>query len=138
MSEVVRGCQHLHAQEVVLAGLVPGVGQGVAVGARLQPVPAPWALAGQAGLHKVYVHIAALVLDAVWWHALVALERHQHRSCRAMQALTTVCSSQTALEASAIRHLKKSHASTMKRQLSCLVELQVLDSEPGTEECCPD
>ena len=93
---MVRGSQHLHTQEVVLTGFIPSVGQGVAIGARLQPIPAPRALAGQAGLHKVDVHVAALVLDAVRRHALVALEGHQHRPCRAaVWALCCVLSSQS-------------------------------------------
>ena len=132
MFDVVRGSQHLHAQEVVLAGLVPGVGQGVAVGARLQPVPAPGALAGQAGLHKVDVHIAALVLDAVRRHALVALERHQHRPCRAMQLLSTVCSTHTALEASSLGYVM-----IIKRQVSRPVGHTDADTLNLAQGCCP-
>ena len=82
----VMGQAHLDAQAVLLIGLIPGVGKGGAGRARGQPYPPAGPLAGQAGLHEVDVHVAALILDAVRRHAhRVALECHQHCACTDIQ-----------------------------------------------------
>ena len=69
-------------QLVLQGGLIPGIGQGVAALPRGENVPAV-TVPLEGALGEPAHHLRAMVLDAVWWQAVAALEGHQNRACRA-------------------------------------------------------